>query len=228
MRNSGARWLAAAGAWAAATGAGAQEAAPCFSLDRLEAFAIAQTLNSELLASRSATLTLENWCRLHHLAEPAQIRALQIAGADKPASRETRERLQAGEGELVKYRRVDLVCGDHVLSRADNWYVPARLTPEMNRALETSTLPFGKAVADLKPYRQTISAHLLWEPLPRGWEMHVAELPGCARPLKAADVPDALFEHRAVLTNALRQPFSEVVETYQRDVLAFAPGPIAP
>ena len=32
-------------------------------LTRLEGLALVQTLNGELLASRSATLTLEKWCR---------------------------------------------------------------------------------------------------------------------------------------------------------------------
>jgi len=45
----------------------------------------------------------------------------------------------------VKYRRVQPSCGDHILSEADNWYVPRRLTPEMNRLLETTDVPFGRA-----------------------------------------------------------------------------------
>ena len=30
------------------------------------------------------------------------------------------------------------MCGDQVFSEADNWYVPARLTAEMNHALDTT------------------------------------------------------------------------------------------
>ena len=40
---------------------------------RLEALAMIQTLNAEILGSRSATLTLENWCRSHRLAEEPRI-----------------------------------------------------------------------------------------------------------------------------------------------------------
>jgi hypothetical protein len=50
---------------------------------------------------------------------------------------------------------VQLWCGDRLLSEADNWYVPSRLTPAMNTALETTDTPFGKAVQELKPYRRT-------------------------------------------------------------------------
>ena len=53
-----------------------------------------------------------------------------------------------------------------MLSEADNWYVPSRLTGEMNRVLETTAAPFGKAVMDLKPYRQTYAVDVLWWPLP--------------------------------------------------------------
>ncbi len=47
------------------------------------------------------------------------------------------------------------MCGGHVLSEADNWYVPARLTPQMNRALDTSDTPFGAAVKALDFHRAT-------------------------------------------------------------------------
>ena len=48
------------------------------------------------------------------------------------------------------------------MSEADNWYVPARLTPEMNAFLDTTDTPFGKAVRPLQPYRKTLEAKLLW------------------------------------------------------------------
>jgi hypothetical protein len=36
-------------------------------------------------------------------------------------------------------------------------------------------------------------------------------------------IPDAVLEHRAVLTLPDGTPFSEVVETYTGDILAFPP-----
>ncbi len=55
--------------------------------------------------------------------------------------------------ELVKYRRVQLRYGVYILSEAENWYVPSRLTPEMNKLFETTDMPFGKVVLPLEPYR---------------------------------------------------------------------------
>jgi chorismate-pyruvate lyase len=104
--------------------------------------------------------------------------------------------------EPVRYRRVQLRCGDHVLSEAENWYVPSRLTPDMNKALDTTNIPFGRAVQDLHFTRHTLSAKLL-------------------------QIPTEVLEHRAVLTLPDGTPFSTVIETYTDDVLAF-PEPPAP
>ena len=105
---------------------------------RLEALALIESLNADLLAHDSATLTIERWCADHRLADPARIVAERVSGADKPASAEVREALDVKPDEPLGYRRVRLKCGDHVLSEADNWYVPARLTPAMNNVLETT------------------------------------------------------------------------------------------
>ena len=107
-----------------------------------------------------------------------------------------------------------------MLSEADNWYVPARLTPAMNHVLETTDTPFGKAVAALHFRRHTLSADLLWRPLPKGWETSAAPAPQEAG---ALTIPDHVLEHRAVLSTPDGEPFSEVVETYIAEVLAFPP-----
>jgi hypothetical protein len=58
---------------------------------RLEALALIESLNADLLAHDSATLTIERWCADHRLADPARIVAERVSGADKPASAEVRE-----------------------------------------------------------------------------------------------------------------------------------------
>lgn len=187
---------------------------------RLEALALLETLNADLLGHDSATLTLERWCGDHRLADPARIVAEHVSGADKPPSAEVRAALDVMPNEPLSYRHVRLKCGDHVLSEADNWYVPARLTPEMNHVLATTDTPFGKAVAALHFRRHTLSADLLWRPLPKGWEMRAAPASDEGGALK---IPDHVLEHRAVLSTPDGEPFSEVVETYTGEVLAFPP-----
>lgn len=190
---------------------------PATYLGRFEALAVVEGLNARLLASRSATATLEGWCAEHGMAAPPRLAANLQRGADKPASEETRRRLNAGPDTLLRYRQVKLACGDHVLSEADNWYVPERLTPEMNRLLETTDMPFGRAVQALGTTRQTIGAELLWQPLPHGWD----QAPPPAATCGDLAIPDHLFRHRAVLFTAERVPFAEVVETYGAAILAF-------
>ncbi|WGD50112.1 hypothetical protein QA641_31470 [Bradyrhizobium sp. CB1650] len=189
---------------------------------RLEALALLQTLNAELLSHHSATLTLDRWCAAHRLASPARIVADRAAGADQPPTDEQRQLLRVSATELVRYRKVRLICGDHALSEADNWYVPARLTLEMNRLLDTTDIAFGRVVQPLNFRRRTLSAKLLWSPLPQDWEMG-APLP--ERTGATLTIPPAVLQHRAVLSLPDGTPFSEVVETYTREVLAFPEPP---
>jgi chorismate-pyruvate lyase len=185
-------------------------------LARTQALAELQTLNAQLLSHPSATLTLEQWCGAHHLAPQAKIVAQRVHGTDKPLPEGARALLGIGPDEPVRYRRVALSCGDVVLSDADNWYVPARLTPEMNRQLDSSDVPFGKVVQPLHFRRQTLSAELLWSPLPEGWDSGTPLPPASGKPL---GMPEHVLQHRAVLYTGDNQPFSLVVESYTRQVL---------
>jgi hypothetical protein len=189
---------------------------------RVEALAVLQTLNADLLSHDSATLTLERWCDLHRLASPPRIVALRVPDVDKPPTPEQRRELAIAPTDPVRYRRVKLMCGGIVLSEADNWYVPGRLTPEMNKLLDTTDSPFGVVVRALHFQRHTLSSTLLWLPLPAGWEMNAtgARDAGADQPM-----PSKLLEHRAVLTLPDGTPFSEVVETYTDNVLAFQMTP---
>src|SRR5258706_10104025 len=192
---------------------------------RLQTQALIQTLNAEILSSDSATLSLEKWCRDHQLAAEPRLVATLIQGADRTPTREQRLRLQVGPEEPVKYRRVHLSCGALVLSEADNWYVPGRLTGEMNRLLETTDIPFGRAVLGLAPFRRTYAATVLWSPLPPQWELdkHGGKPPSDAAGRGPLAIPKALFEHKAIVFGRDLRPISEVVETYQRGLLAFPP-----
>ena len=165
--------------------------AACASPDRL-----AQELNASILASSSATLALEKWCAEHAMAAEPKIVARLVRGEAKPASADTLARLGVSSNADIKYRRVQLYCGAHLFSEADNWYVPGRLTPAMNRLLDETDTPFGKAVQPLAPYRRTFASRMLLS-------------------------PTALFEHNAVLYTASDLPIAEVRETYQRGALAF-------
>ena len=186
-------------------------------LSRTQALAELQTLNAQLLSHPSATLTLEQWCAAHHLSPQAKIVAHRVHGEDKPLPEGARALLGIGPDEPVRYRRVALSCSNVVLSDADNWYVPSRLTADMNHQLDTSDTPFGKVVQPLHFRRQTLSADVLWSPLPEGWD---AGAPMPAASGKPLTIPDHVLQHRAVLYTGDNQPFSLVIESYTQHVLS--------
>jgi hypothetical protein len=184
---------------------------------RLKAQALLQTFNADLLSHLSATLTLERWCASHHLASAAHITAQLLRDVEKTPTAEQRRELKVDSNAPIKYRRVQLLCGEHILSEADNWYVPARLTVSMNRQLEQTDTPFGRAVKELNFRRETTTANVLWSALPDGWEMQPTPTGKYGR----LDIPQYVLEHRAILYTQDDLPFSEVVETYTRDIFSF-------
>jgi hypothetical protein len=187
---------------------------------RQAAAAALQALNADLLGHPSATLTLERWCGAHHLASPARVVARRVRGQEKPLPPAFRELLAIDADEPVRYRRVQLACGDHVLSEADNWYLPNRLSAAMNRQLDDTDTPFGKVVQPLHFRRRTLSAELLWSPLPAGGATPATAVPGAG----TLAIPHAVLQHRALLYDSANRPFSALVETYTDQVLAFSPG----
>ncbi len=153
-------------------------------------------LKADLMANPSATQVLTRWCGDLRLATPAVIRAVRD-GAQKPATAEVRALLGAANDEPIRYRRVRLMCGTHILSEADNWYRPMLLTPAMNKALDETDTPFGTVVRPLGFSRRTLDA-----------DSH-------------ADAGTVLRIRAVLLAGAA--PFSLVVENY-RPALVAPPG----
>ena len=224
--------VAIAGSLAASAPAAAETLWPNTFTARLEALALLQSLNADLLSHDSATETLRRWCSDHQLGPAEMITAERIHGLDKPPDPAVLSALGVSPGETVRYRRVRLACGARVLSEADNWYRPGMLTPEMNRQLDETDHPFGVVVKALGFHRRTLAATLLVKPLGDGWDHGSAARPEDRPPTAGrfdADgrdfvIPDQVIQHRAILTNAAGEPFSLVVETYTDKVLPdFAP-----
>lgn len=193
-------------------------------LERLEHTAILGDFNGRLLTSASATRVLEEWCASHKLADNPQIIARRISEGEKPATPETRERLGVGPSEQLRHRQVELVCGVRVLSVADNWYVPGRLTTEMNAALDTSDTPFGRVVAPLGTSRRTISVEHPWQPLAPGWEMHSVKANQCRYRAPELALTNVVLQHRALVLDSRMRPIAEVIESYTAANLIFNRG----
>jgi chorismate-pyruvate lyase len=199
-------WMGGALGLVLAAGA-THAAAPAGFVRRLEALAVLQTLRAELLGHDSSTAILQAWCEAH--GPPGlKIVAEHDPNASRAPSEAARKALGLDPGQAVRYRRVKLACGGIVLSEADNWYLPERLTGDMNHTLDTSDAPFGAVVRPLDFRRRFLSAELLWKPLPDGW----AKVAPDPRPM--GPVPAEVLQDTAVLTTPDGKPFSFVAETY--------------
>lgn len=146
-----------------------------------------------LAANDSATAALGQWCGTHQFAAPPTIRATRIPDAGQAAPGDTRRLLGVSGCEPLGYRHVRLSCGSRVLSEAHNWYVPARLTPQMNAALSDTDTPFGTVASPLRFRRERLSSQ-------RG------RGPGCPA--------GTILTHRAVLRLPDGRPLALVVECY--------------
>ena len=200
----GARLMSAKVAWMVVFLASATAVSPSHCAEP-DVSVATRALNADLLAHDSATEVLGRWCASHRLADPPVIRAERDMGVDKPADGEIRALLRLRANEPVRYRRVRLVCGSHILSNADNWYVPDRLTQDMNRQLDQSDTPFGLVVKPLGYHRVRLAATVLLgrDGQPRGEQ--------------------GVLQHRALLVSATGLPFSLVAETYTSDAVILSP-----
>ncbi|WP_027174260.1 hypothetical protein [Methylobacterium sp. 10] len=165
--------------------------------------ALIETLSARLLDGDSATSVLERWCEERRLASKARLVAARVPCPERGPSPEQIQRLALSDGEAVRYRHVRLSCGGHVLSQAENWYVPARLTTEMNLLLDVTEAPFGRVVHTLFPKRRNLRLLRLW---PRD-----AGVPGPS---------DLVFAIEAILSDRSGRPICEVSETYTGAILA--------
>ena len=148
-----------------------------------------------LAAQDSATAALGQWCAARGLADPPAITAAPVLGGERVVPAEVPGLLGMSPGQRLGYRHVRLACGDKVLSEAHNWYARERLSPDMNRTLDSSNTPFGKVAAPLHFTRQRL-----------GDERGAAF--GCPQ--------GTVLSHRARLVLPDGQPLALVVECYTR------------
>lgn len=193
--------------------------------DRLYLSTLIARLENALLASPSATRALEEWIALapERIATPLLVERTHEPATPCPAAFAP----LLGEAPL-HYRKIRMTCGPLVLSEAENWYRPDLLDTDMQQALDTTDIPFGRAVHALGFFRQTLARESLWWPLPQE-TLSRAQLQtlraGTDRQTTAQEnlpasfpsaiaLPAHLFRHTALLRTQAGRPFSLVAETY--------------
>lgn len=154
-----------------------------------------------LASENSATAALTRWCRARGMAKPPAITAQRDLLEELAPPPAILALLQPGIAERVAYRRVRLICGETVLSVAQNWYLPDRLSAEMNHALDTTDAPFGRVIAQTNFKRELLASE---------------------HGRTAACPKDTILMQRAVLRLQDGRPVSAVVECYTSANLAVA------
>ena len=154
-----------------------------------------------LASEHSATAALTQWCRVRGMANPPAIAAQRDLLEELPPPPAILALLQPGPAERVAYRRVRLICGETVLSVAQNWYLPDRLSAEMNHALDTTDAPVGRVIAPTNFTRELLASE---------------------HGRTAACPIDTILMQRAVLRLHDGRPVSAVVECYTAANLAVA------
>lgn len=105
----------------------------------------------ELLAGGIATQVLER-------RAGGRVRAEAVGSSSVAVDADIRALLVCAANDAVAHRATRLMRGETVLSVADLWYLPSRLSADMNHALAVGDTPFGAVIRPLTPSRRTLSS----------------------------------------------------------------------
>ena len=186
---------------------------------RLEAAALLQTLNVELLTNDNTERTLGAWCVSHRLSTRPTIATERVSDAEEIPTEVQRKMLAASTKDSVRHIKVRVLCGSVVLLEADNWYLPARISPQWNASIERTEWPLEAAVQTGHFRRRILSASLLWPPLPELKELASGEAQGRAQSGAVQPLPARVLAHHLLVLLPDGAPFGEVEENYTGGVL---------
>jgi hypothetical protein len=172
-----------------------------------------------LIAGAMATETLLAWCEEHGLSQGPITVECQQRLALSAVPDEVRATLGPAAHEAVHYRQVRLMRGSLALATAENWFVPQRLTADMNETLNQTEIPFGTVIAPLRPFRRTLAAHL--QPLAADPAEDLLRARGSAHQPR----PEIILEHIAVILSGSRTALAFVKESFFSELVSFALAP---
>jgi hypothetical protein len=169
-----------------------------------------------LRGSGSATGVLTRWIAERTGGADVRLTAHVRSTVPDALSPAMLERLEVGDAGNVAYRRVWLAYAGRVFSIAENWYVPDRLSPEMNERLATDAAPFGTVVEPLMPVRETLFSQCLWPSDEIGGEGSRRDGGELASTL--VRLPPTVLRHAALVRARTGEPICEVSELYTRNI----------
>jgi chorismate-pyruvate lyase len=169
--------------------------------DRRYGWELMHALSERILRSNSATEELERWCGERAIGDGRVVALCARHAVPELCDDESLEALYPHDVRgQTKFRSVRLATAGIVVAEALNWYFPDRLTLEMREALETTNIPFGRAVKPLRPRRRTFLVR-------RCTPEQMAKGP--------IDPGATAFEHRAVVYGEGDAPLAVVHERFR-------------
>jgi len=113
-------------------------------------------LSERILGANLATEALEAWCRENAIGDG---RVIALRAPDPAPETMDEESLEAlypySPDKSARFRCVRLATAGTVIVNALNWYFPENLSRDICTKLDTTDIPFGRAVKHLHPKRRT-------------------------------------------------------------------------
>ena len=178
-------------------------------------------LSERILRANSSSQELERWCRERNIGDGRIVALCARHAAPEALDHASLEALYPRSvRDQTRFRRVRLVTADIVAVEALNWYFPDNLTTEICETLETTNIPFGRAIRALKPKRCTFLVQ-------RCTPEQLVDANGSIDPTATA------FEHRTVVYGADDAPLAVVHERFRVALVCRVPQfassePLAP
>ncbi|MPR07682.1 hypothetical protein [Microvirga tunisiensis] len=179
--------------------------------------ALVCALSTRLIASATATDTLVAWCEEYGLSHGPITVDVRQRFAPAVVPDEVMAALGPATPEIVHYRQVWLKRGSLALAAAENWFVPQRLTADMNQILNQTDIPFGTVIAPLHPVRRTLVANA--GPLADDLVEDPAWFSGSAH----QPHPEIILEHKAMILTGSGTSLALVNEFFFADLVSFGP-----
>jgi len=172
-------------------------------------------ISEAILRANSATEELERWCRNSGIGDGTIVALCERGARPRRLDDESLEALYPHCVQRdIRFRKVRLATEGIVVDDAVVWYFADKLTSDICRALETTQIPFGRAIKRLEPTRRTFLVR-------RKTPEQLFDADGSVDPASTA------FEHRAVIYRADGAPVAVVHERF-RAILTLRPARFCP
>lgn len=175
--------------------------------DILQSWNSMHSLSERILRANSATEELERWCRDNAIGDGRIVAMCDRHSRPKALDDDSIQALYRYPGhDKAAFRKVRLATAGIAVVDALNWFFPDNLSNDVREQLETSDIPFGRAIRHLNPKRCTFLVR----------RCTCSQLVDA---LQSIDPTAVAFEHRAVVYRDDDVPLAVVHERFRATLI---------